>query len=217
MAEPLAMKPQPSTRAACSVRAFPRERCSDAELVAAIAAGDEEALVAIWKRHGQAVRATLYACLGPDPAIDDLVQEVFLTLYRRAERIENPAQVRSYLLGAAARSATFERRTRARKTRWLGLFERERAGSVSRPYDWEARDALRLLQEILERVPERPRLAFVLRYVDDLSPTDVAVALGISTSTAKRAIAKGRERVLYFARREPGLVEYAERLTEEPS
>jgi len=211
------MKPEPSPRAACSVRAFPRERCSDAELVSAIAAGDEEALVAIWKRHGSAVRATLFACLGPDSAIDDLVQEVFLSLYRRAARIDNPAQVRSYLLGAAARSATFERRTRARKARWLGLFERERADSVSRPYDWEARDALRLLQEILQRVPERPRLAFVLRYVDDLSPADVGLALQLSTSTAKRAIAKGRERVLALARREPALAEYAERLAEESS
>jgi len=35
--------------------------------------------------------------------------------------------------------------------------------------------------------------------VDDLSPAEVAVALGVSESTAKRAIAKGRERVLFHA------------------
>lgn len=189
--------PRPS-----NVREFPRDRVSDAELVERVASGDGQALMLVWNRYAGSVRSALFASLGPDHAIDDLLQEVFLGFFRRASRIENPSALRSYLLGAAVRSATFERRTRARRSRWLGLFASDsRIETVHAP-EVEANDVVRALTHVLEQLPERAREAFVLRYVDDLSPAEVAVALGVSESTAKRAIAKGRERVLYYATRD---------------
>lgn len=198
---------------ASNVREFPRGRMGDAELVAKVASGDEQALNVVWERYAGAVRAALYACLGPDHAIDDLLQEVFLGFYRRAGRIQNPSALRSYLLGAAVRGATFERRTRARRSRFLGLFAlgvRRDTGSAS---DIEANDVARTLVRVLALLPERAREAFVLRYVDDLSPAEVAVALGVSESTAKRAIAKGRERVLFHAGKDSALHGHLLRIT----
>ena len=192
----------PSVRPS-NVREFPRDRVTDAsrdaDLVSRVAAGDGQALNVVWCRYASAVRAALFACLGPDHAIDDLTQDVFLGFYRRAGHIQNPSALRSYLLGAAVRSATFERRTRARRSRWLGLFATQgQKHSVQAP-EVEANDVVRTLVRVLGAIPERAREAFVLRYVDDLSPAEVAVALGVSESTAKRAIAKGRERVLFHA------------------
>jgi DNA-directed RNA polymerase specialized sigma24 family protein len=51
-------------------------------------------------------------------------------------------------------------------------------------------------------------MAFVLRYAEDLSPSEVATALGISAAKARRAITKGRERVLALGRGEPALGAY---------
>jgi RNA polymerase sigma-70 factor (ECF subfamily) len=195
--------PRPS-----NVREFPRDRLSDAELVERVAAGDGHAVMLVWDRYAASVRAALFASLGPDHAIDDLLQEVFLGFFRRASRIENPSALRSYLLGAAVRSATFERRTRARRSRWIGLFASDsRIDNVHAP-EVEAQDVIRSLTTVLSQLPERAREAFVLRYVDDLSPAEVAVALGVSESTAKRAIAKGRERVLFYASRDQVLHGY---------
>jgi RNA polymerase sigma-70 factor (ECF subfamily) len=162
----------------------------------------------VWERYARAVRAALFASLGPDHAIDDLLQEVFLGFFRRASRIEKPSALRSYLLGAAVRSATFERRTRARRSRWLGLFASDRQTDAAHSPDVDANDVIRSLTQVLEQLPERAREAFVLRYVDDLSPPEIAVALGVSESTAKRAIAKGRERALFYATRDPVLHGY---------
>ncbi|MGC4068079.1 MAG: sigma-70 family RNA polymerase sigma factor [Polyangiaceae bacterium] len=191
-----------------NVREFPRDRLTDAELVERVSAGDSQALMLVWDRYARAVRAALFASLGPDHAIDDLLQEVFLGFFRRASRIENPSALRSYLLGAAVRSATFERRTRARRSRWLGLFAANGKDDASYLPEVEAHDILRSLTQLLEQLPERAREAFVLRYVDDLSPPEVAIALGVSESTAKRAIAKGRERILVHAARDPVLHGY---------
>lgn len=195
-----------------NVREFPCDRLSDAELVARVAAGDGQAVMLVWERYATAVRAALFASLGPDHALDDLLQDVFLSFFRRASKIENPSALRSYLLGAAVRSATFERRTRARRSRWLGLFASDNPIERVHSSEVEAYDVARSLTRLIEQLPPRAREAFVLRYVDDLSPPEVAVALGVSESTAKRAIAKGRDRVLLHAAQEPLLHGYLTRV-----
>lgn len=203
----VARAPDSAIRAS-NIREFPRERVGDAELVARVASGDAQALSITWNRYAPAVRSALYACLGPDHAIDDLLQEVFVGFYRRAGQIQNPSALRSYLLGAAVRSATFERRTRARRSRWLGLFASDTGHELVHAPEAEANDVVRTLARVLASIPERAREAFVLRYVDDLSPAEVALALGVSESTAKRAITKGRERVLCLAAKDALLCSY---------
>lgn len=179
----------------------------DAELVRAVAEGKKAALHAVWSRYIAAVRATLRACLGDDAAVDDLAQEVFLGFYRSAARIRTPSALRPYLTGAAANAASLELRSRVRRRRWYSLFHwwsRDAVGTSN----VDGRDALRSLRDLLARVPDREREAFVLRYVQDLTPGEVAQALGIPVGTAKRAISDGRRRVLRRAQREPALLQY---------
>ncbi|HEX4475497.1 MAG TPA: RNA polymerase sigma factor [Polyangiaceae bacterium] len=191
------------------VVAFPRARLTDAELVHAVASGDADALSTVWTRYVADVRKMIRSCLGPDSATDDLVQEVFIGFYRNAARLESPRALRSYLLGIAARTSAFELRTRKRRFRWLTL---SRTGVlpegqlVDSPVD--SRDALRALHGVLARISELPRLAFVLRYAEDLSPEEVALALGVSEAKARRAITRGRERVLELGKAEPALAPY---------
>lgn len=213
-------RPRPATRStamaaisgtaehSAEVRAFPRRRCTDAELVLALSRRDPEALRAVWDRYASMVQAALVSGLGSDASIDDLAQEVFLGLYRRAPKLRDPSALRAYLLGSAVRIAAFERRTRARRSRWLGMFASEATRARTSYPDVEDRDSVRALHRILESVAERPRMAFLLRYVHELSPASVAIALEVSEATAKRAIARGRARVLRLAAREPALRDY---------
>src|SRR5581483_11439868 len=194
------------------VVAFPQRRLTDAELVHAVAGGDHSALATIWRRYVADVRGMIHGCLGVDPAIDDLVQEVFLGFYRNAGRLSSPSALRSYLLGIAARVCAFELRTRKRRFRWLRFTltgELPEGPLVESPLD--SRDSLRALRCVLARVPELPRMAFVLRYAEELSPEEVAIALGVSDAKARRAITEGRERVLALGRREPALSPYLQR------
>jgi len=181
--------------------AFPRPRLTDSELVHAVARGDHAALAAVWKRYVGDVRRMIHGCLGADSAADDLVQDVFVGFYRNAARLSNPSALRSYLLGTTARVCAFELRTRTRRFRWLTFTktgELPELPVVDSPL--ESRDSLRALRRILARIPELPRMAFILRYAEDLSPEEVAIALGVSDAKARRAITKGRERVLALGR-----------------
>jgi RNA polymerase sigma-70 factor (ECF subfamily) len=182
---------------------------TDADLVLAVAEGNKAALRAVWDRYITAVRSTLRSCLGRDSAIDDLAQEVFLSFYRSASRIRDPSALRPYLLGAAAKLASAEIRSRTRRNRWYRLFHwSSMAGRAARGPDVDERDALRSLRDVLAKVSDRERQAFVLRYVEDLTPMEVAQALGIPKGTAKRAISEGRRRVMLRAQKEPALVQY---------
>jgi RNA polymerase sigma-70 factor (ECF subfamily) len=194
---------------AARIVAFPQRRLTDAELVHAVAQGDHVALASVWNRYVGDVRGAIHSCLGADSATDDLVQNVFLGFYRNATRLSTPSALRSYLLGIAARVCAFELRTRTRRFRWLRFTktgELPDGPLAESPLD--SRDSLRALRRVLERVPELPRMAFVLRYAEDLSPEEVAIALGISDAKARRAIGKGRERVLALGRGEPSLMAY---------
>jgi RNA polymerase sigma-70 factor, ECF subfamily len=190
---------------------FPRSRLTDAELLRAVLAGDSEAVGQVWTRYVADVRNVVRRCLGSDSASDDLIQEVFVAFYRNADRLQNPSALRSYLLGTAARVCAFELRTRKRRFRWLhvtntgALPDAHAAGSPVEP-----RDSLRALHRILARVRELPRMAFILRYAEELSPQEVAIALGISDAKARRAITEGRARVLDLARVEPALIAYVQ-------
>jgi RNA polymerase sigma-70 factor (ECF subfamily) len=186
---------------------------SDAELVKAVAEGSTTALRAVWDRHITSVRSTLRSSLGSDPAIDDLVQEVFLSFHRSASSIRDPSALRAYLIGTAARAASLELRSRSRRGRWYRLFHWAIKDVSSGPIV-EERDALRSLHDVLTRIPARAREAFVLRYVQDLTPGGVAEALGMSEGSAKRAIAQGRRRVVFWARREPALAPYLKNFRE---
>jgi RNA polymerase sigma-70 factor (ECF subfamily) len=187
---------------------------NDAELVRHLALGDERALSAVWHRYAGQVRRTLRGCLGADEALDDLCQEVFLSLVRGAARMQEPARLRSYLVGTAIRQARHALRTRKRRRSWLALWARTEAETThTSPVD--PRDALRTLDSILADLSERHRESFVLRYVDGLMPSDVAEIRGVSLATAKRDIARARERVLLHAQRHPALKEYLTAAREE--
>ncbi len=194
-----------------SVTAFPAERLSDAELVRAAAAGEADAVGVIWQRYAPLVRGVLRGALGPDHAIEDLLQEVFVGFLRGAKNIQEGAALRGYLAGVAVRLAALELRRRKIR-RWVMLTPTgvlpER---TALPADSEGRAALAALYRVLDGVSSRRRLAFVLRHVQGLEILDVASALGISESTARRELERARTFVIKRGEREPALKPYLER------
>lgn len=192
-----------------NVHPFPKERFSDAELVAAVSQGDHAALEIIWNRYSSAVRSTLFSALGPDHSIEDLIQDVFISFFRCAGRLQNPSAVKAYLLGSAVRIAAFERRTRGRRSKWLNIFKQSGVNFDERQLpDVGQGDVLSALRRVLDQVSERPRTAFILRYVEDLTVSEIAIAMRTSDATAKRDVARGRARVLLLASREPTLCDF---------
>ena len=182
----------------------------DAALARLAAEKDPRAAAALWDRYATLVRGILRRTFGPSADVEDLVQDTFIGLFRTLPGLRDPDALRSFVVGTALRVARSELRRR-RVRRWLSLTptgavpDAEQQGGT----DPEARRAVKRLYEVLDKIDDRGRMAFVLRHLEGYELTEVAEALDCSLATTKRALAKAQERVNAMVKRDPLLAPYA--------
>lgn len=204
---PAASRSDPATGTGRVAR-FPHERYGDAQLVQDMARGDRVALGVVWDRYGKLVRGVLVGALGPDNAVEDLIQDVFLALHKGARGIQDGAALRGYLVATAVRAAAFELRKR-KVRRWVGLSATGELPDVPvAPADIDSRESLRALYRVLDQLSNRRRLVFVLRHVEGLEMLEVAAALELSESTTRRELGRVEQQLAALAQREPALARY---------
>jgi RNA polymerase sigma-70 factor (ECF subfamily) len=185
-----------------------RPERSDVELVSAFLRNEAGAPGEVWDRFYPLVRRILARAVGPHHDVEDMVQEVFLRLYRKLPTLRDPSSLRSFVLSIAMRVIQTELRVRWVR-RWLGLFDDgELPDRASDDTDLDAREALDRFYQILDRLSPKHRAAFVLRYVEGLELVDVADALDVSLATIKRWLPRISKRVFSQAQRDPLLAAY---------
>ena len=167
----------------------------DADLVHALRAGDPEAPAALWARYSPSVGRVLAKALGPTLEIEDLTQEVFLRVFGRLPSLRDPSALRAFVLAVAMNVLKWELRRRwiGRRVRLSGSGRLPDIESTSA--DAEARHALQRCYRILDDLPTKERMAFVLRYMEGMTIDEVADALRVSISTAKRWVGGGAAKV----------------------
>lgn len=191
-----------------SVTRFPVDRADDALLVTATARGDRAAMAEVWDRYADFVRSVLHGAIGPDSAIEDLTQEVFLAFVKSAAAVTDGTKLRAFLAGIAVRLAAMELRRR-RVRRWLLLSPTgELPERAALAHDAESKEVLAGLARVLAGMSPRRRMAFTLRHVQEMEMLEVAAALEISESTLRRELQRAREHLLRAAAREPALSAY---------
>src|SRR6187399_422315 len=180
----------------------------DADLARALIDRHPEAPRAVWTRFAPLVRRIVRRSFGPDHGVEDLVQDVFASLFAKPERLREPAAFRAFIISITLHNISYELRRR-RVRRWVGLTPTSELPDIrvveSNP---EAREALARFYRILDGVRTRDRLAFVLRYVDGMEVADVARAMDTSVPTARRCFTRAYKRVSLLASRDPFLAEY---------
>ncbi len=182
----------------------------DADLVAALRAGHPAAPTVLFDRHAPRVQRVLVRTLGFDPEIPDLVQEVFVRALQRLDGLRDGASLSGWLSGIAVFTARETIRRRAR-WRWLRFLPREELPEVEAPQAGpETSEALRSLYAVLEELSADERIAFALRYVEQMELTEVAEACGVSLATLKRRLARAESRFVAIARRHPALEDWIE-------
>jgi RNA polymerase sigma-70 factor, ECF subfamily len=216
-------KPQLAPRNATSLRlvtgrdarGVAEPQPTDAELVNALRADDPAAPAMLWARCSPAVGRLLAKALGPSLEIEDLTQEVFLRVFIRLPSLRDPSALRAFVLSVAANVLKWELRRRwvSRKVRLSvsGTLP-DIAGASD---DAEARHALRRCYRIFDRLTTKERLAFVLRYMEGMTINEVAAALAVSVSSAKRWVRSGADKVAARVSRDPDLQSFFAGLREE--
>jgi RNA polymerase sigma-70 factor (ECF subfamily) len=167
---------------------------NDSGLIVRLQAGDLEALGLLYDRHKQLVFRTALAITGDADAAADLLQDVFLRLYRFIRRFDPQRPVEPWLY----RMTTNLSYTWVRRHRWLRPLEDvvewlagDRKGSP--PYMAEIDEENRFVQQAISTLPISQRIVVVLYYIDDLSLQEIAEILEVPEGTVKSRLHYGRQ------------------------
>ncbi|MEM6676338.1 MAG: sigma-70 family RNA polymerase sigma factor [Pseudomonadota bacterium] len=181
-------------------------RQDDAARMAAIAAGDQAALVALMTAQGPGLRAVATRYLGSAVEAEDVVQETFVKAWQRADRYDPSRAAVSTWLYRIAVNACIDRQRRRSLSRMMGLEEagvEERDGSTggmaadqpSTERRTAARQRLDAARTAIAALPGRQRMAILLAAVAGLGTAEIAEALGTSRGSVEQLLVRARRRL----------------------
>lgn len=137
------------------------------------------------KEHQARVFSLAWRMLQDRSRAEEIAQEVFLSLYRNAGRIESEAHLRHWLRQVTTRRCVDELRNRRRSresTAGSDFFETAGAGLAPPQGDHLLSNQLR---DLVGCLPASPRMVMVLRYQEGLGPTEIAQTLRLPVNTVK--------------------------------
>jgi RNA polymerase sigma factor (sigma-70 family) len=157
--------------------------------------GDEWAFEAIVRRHGPMVLGVCRRVLSDPNDVDDAFQATFLVLVKKAGSIRDRTVLGTWLHGVARRVAVRARVTSRKRQ------ARERTGveTAACPDQGTGRESLAELRAIidqeLQRLPERYRSALVLCDLEGHTHEQVAATLGCPVGTVKSRLSRARDQL----------------------
>ena len=162
---------------------------TDAMLVGAIRAGDEQAMEQIYDRYSAIVYSVALRVLGDTAAAEDVLQEVFMQLWRSPDVFDASRGSLPGWLAVIARNRAIDslrkRRPETDLTEVVVSVEPDLAGKA----DWSR--ALEKIRVALGGMPAPQRSALEMAFFDGLTHTEIAEKTGEPLGTIKTRIRAG--------------------------
>lgn len=169
----------------------------DAELMRRVETGDATAFDELFERHSPAVRRRLMSMLRDASLADDLMQEVFLRLWQRAEQWDGRGSVGGWLNRAATNLALNHIRSRRRNDQRIADWSNTPPRNVEPPDEQaEHAEQFEKLRSLIEALPAAKREAMELVHGRELNIADAADALGVPPGTIKSRLHHARQDLL---------------------
>jgi len=175
----------------------------DAEVVGVFLEGDERAFQELVERYQARLLNFVYRTIGDREKAEDLVQEVFIRVYRHLGRFDRTKKFSTWAYTIASNLAKNELRNRSRNP--LVLFQAIKRNwedeerplqfedPASRPDDLYRKRHLRSLVEAsVARLPEHHRQVFVLRELEGKSYEEIAEITSCNLGTVKSRLNRAR-------------------------
>src|SRR5687768_11051619 len=175
----------------------------DAAVVTAFLDGEERAFGELVERYQTRLLNFIYRTIGDREKAEDLVQEVFIRVYRHLHRFDRSKKFSTWIYTIASNLAKNELRNRSRNP--LVLFQTIRKNwqdddrplqfedSSTRPDDLYRKRHLReLVESSVAQLPEHHREVFVLRELEGKSYEEIAEITETNLGTVKSRLNRAR-------------------------
>jgi len=171
------------------------ETSSDEMLIARIAGGDRLAMQTLFARHRTAVYRWLLRFVGNEATAEDLLSDVFLDVWRQADRFQARSSVSTWLLAIARFKALSARRTRkdAELDETVEATVADPADNPEVVLEKKNRDAL--VRKALNNLTPEHKEIIDLVYYHEKSVDECAQILGVPSGTVKTRMFYARKKL----------------------
>lgn len=171
----------------------------DAALVARVQGGETDAFEELVRRHTRRIYGTLAGLVGNMDDARDATQDVFLKAFENLARFEGRSKFSTWLTSIAINTGTEILRQR-KPSESLDVAEEDEGFRPRQIQSWadnpeellNASQRDKLVKEAVLRLPEKYRVAVLLRDISELSTEEAAAALELSISALKARLLRGR-------------------------
>lgn len=178
---------------------MPEPEPEDAALMALVARGDTPAFEQLVERHQTLVLGTVARMLGSNSDVEDVAQQVFLRVWKSAPRYMPTAKFTTWLL-TITRNLVFNeiRRRKRHPAETLDVHQGEE--SLPLP-DRQGRipdqsllddEMQRAVDKAIQALPEKQRLAVILRRYEEKSYEEIGEVLDLSVPAVKSVLFRAR-------------------------
>jgi len=177
-------------------------------LIARAAAGDTAAFRELYERHRTDVARLVYRMLGNRSDFEDVIQEVFVQVYRSLKDFRGQAKFSTWLHRVTVNVVLMHRRS----ARSRPVFADEppgdgllRSDDVRPDDDAERRERVRAFGRVLGRLADKKRIVFVLHELEGVAPAEIARIVGAPVLTVRTRLFYARREIEGMLREEPSL------------
>ena len=186
---------------------------SDEDLMAKAATDDVKAFTELVRRYQTRVIHLVSRLLNDRQVSEDLAQEVFVRVHLHRRNYRTGSKFSTWLFTIAANLAKNEMRRRKRRRNWSSLDEMQETlkdaslqfadKKSNRQEDLEREQLSGVVGEAIATLPDRYRIALVLRDIEGLAYEEIGLALKIPGGTVRSRI--NRARLMLKRKLEPWL------------
>lgn len=203
----LALEPRPTDPAPAVLS------LSDEDVMARAALDDTRAFTELVRRYQTRVIHLVSRLLNDREVSEDIAQEVFVRVHLHRKNYRTGSKFSTWLFTIAANLAKNEMRRRKRRRNWSSLDELQETlkdaslqfadKKSNRQEDLEREQLSGVVGEAIAALPDRYRIALVLRDIDGLAYEEIGLALKIPGGTVRSRI--NRARLMLKRKLEPWL------------
>lgn len=168
-----------------------KKRKYEISLLSLVVGGDPNSFAKIVELHINIVTQIAFYMTGSRDTADDIAQDVFISLWRNRAKLDPARPLRPYLVRSIRNRVFDEHKGDVVRSRYKdSAIAESLAGSISSEVPSHENGVIERadIQNALEELPARRRLALQLYLIDELSEQEIADAMGASAQATDRLI-----------------------------
>lgn len=164
---------------------MPAEPAGNPSLLQLAQSGNRQAFRQLVEQNQSRVFGVALRLMGRHADAEELAQDVFVLLHGSLAKIQSPAHLTHWLLRTVAHRSIDRLRQQSRQGAQLSLDALDESPLAHAPESGHDPLAAAELHRLLLQLQPDARAAMVLRYQEDLDPTDIAAVLNMPIATVK--------------------------------